>query len=84
MSIREVVFISPPNESPAIYWMSGHVSDEKFLLMTSVLDIDIDVSEIKREWGTRKLEFIILYISDEPLPNYEPITYWLAAETIPA
>ena len=83
--IQKVMF-NPPGEPPAIYWMAGHVTDEKFMSMMGVIKDErkIEESDIVRGYGTRKLDFITLYLSDEPLPNYEPITYWLAKEKVTA
>lgn len=79
--IRQVMF-NPPSESPAIYWMAGHVTNEKFMSMMGVIKDarEIDEADIVRGYGTRKLDFIVLYLSDEPLPNYEPITYLIPVE----
>lgn len=79
--IRQVMF-NPPNEPPAIYWMAGHVETEKFMLMMGHIDNvrGIDEADIVGGYGTRKLSGISLYLSDEPLPNYEPITYLIPTE----
>lgn len=81
--IRQITF-NPPGEPPAIYWMEGHVSIFKFRQMMGNLDNaeTIKPADIVQGWGTRKLSDISLSLSDEPLPNYEPITYWIAPERI--
>lgn len=79
MTIREVVFHAPSDEQPAIYWMEGEATPERmaFFLQSIELYGNNDPSQVKTGWGTKKLKGIKLFISDEPLPNYEPLIYWI-------
>lgn len=79
--VRRVEF-SPPGESFAIWWMPGHIEANRFVsLLGEMENIEqpVQPSHIKQAWGTRKLDGICIYLSDEPLENFEPITYWIPA-----
>lgn len=81
-TIRQVMF-SPPRTTPAIYWMHGHVSVAEFLTLHSQLDnlpIELRAAQIKHGYASKKLSNISLYISDTPLENFEPITYWIPGD----
>lgn len=80
--VRRVMF-APPGEPPFIYWMHGHVAIDEFVSMWSKAkrtDVAIEPAYVRHGWGTRKLTFISIYISDIPLENYEPITYWIPSD----
>lgn len=82
VKIREVVF-NPPSEPPAIYFMDGHVSVEKFVALINVAEdrrAPMEPATIRYGWGTFKLSRIRLLLSDTPQPNFEPITYWIPAD----
>lgn len=79
--IRQVTF-SPPNESPAIYWMAGHVSATRFVRMYDITGNTPIADKIVQGWGMCKPSDNSMYLSDEPLPDFEPITYWIPRERI--
>lgn len=81
--IRYVMFNSPSAKICAIYWMRGHVATERFVSLYSEIEeiaTLIQPSAIKQGWATRKLSGIGIYLSDRPLENFEPITYWIPAD----
>lgn len=80
--VRRVLF-SPPRETPTIYWMLGHVRVDEFMALHSLVDNapqPESASQIKHGWGSRKLSGISIYLSDTPLANFEPITYWIPTD----
>lgn len=78
--VRYIMF-NPPRESYAIYWMHGHVATEKFMsIYSQIIETPIHPSNVKQGWASFKLSRIGLYLSDRPLENFEPITYWIPAD----
>lgn len=79
--VRQVMF-NPPKQAPAIFWMNGHVTGWRMDAFCNGFGThpDIDPSQVKHGYGTRKLSLNSMYLSDVPLPNYEPITYWIPAD----
>lgn len=78
-TIREIMF-NPPSESPAIYWANGHMDVEHFASGYKLAGLSIPSEQVKHGYATRKLSFIVLYISDLPQENFEPITYWIPGD----
>lgn len=76
--VRRVEF-SSPGEPPAIYWVTGH-RVELFMAFNEDLSLSIHASEVKQGWASRKLSLGGMYLSDSPLENFEPITYWIPAD----
>lgn len=81
--IREIEF-SAPRQPPVIHWMSGHVDTQMFVSLLAETGLRIDPSQVARGWGSRKMQFISMYLSDSPLENFEPITYWIPADHLEA
>ena len=79
--IRYVMFNSPNAKICAIYWMHGHITTETFVsLYSEIIETPIHPSNVKQGWASFKLSRIGLYLSDRPMENFEPITYWISAE----
>lgn len=79
--VRYVMFNSPSEKICAIYWMHGHVATERFIsLYSQIIETPIHPSNVKQGWASFKLNRIGLYLSDRPMENFEPITYWIPAE----
>lgn len=81
--VRYVMFNPPSAKICAIYSMRGHVRVDEFMALYSTIDNaphPTSASQIKHGWGSRKLSGIGIYLSDTPLANFEPITYWIPAD----
>lgn len=79
--VRFVEF-SAPGEPPTIYWTPGHGSDNVAALFS--LSVPVEMNDLRRGWGSRKLSFLGIYLSDSPQPNFEPLTYWIRADNMAA
>lgn len=81
--VRYVMFNPPKSEMYAIYWMHGHRPIDEFVSMHGELlpaCANMQHGQVKQGWASFKLGRIGIYLSDAPLANFEPITYWIPAD----
>lgn len=83
--VRYVMFNPPSSETCAIYWMDGHRPIDEFVQMYREhvpACAAMQPAQVRHGWATFKLKRIGMYLSDAPLPNFEPITYWIPADVL--